>query len=112
MSRAARERPLGGKRGVMKSTHICAGISLGVLIVTACGPTIVDPIGGGPGGAAGGSGSIEQVLPGAAGSHILPTIAGAAGRASEGGTNGGGDSTDTGPAEISGGAIGTGGSSG
>jgi len=40
----------------MKSNYVCAGISCGVLLMGACNPAIIDPIGGGPGGHGGQSG--------------------------------------------------------
>ncbi|HET7539072.1 MAG TPA: cytochrome c [Polyangiaceae bacterium] len=62
----------------MRLSYIYAGVSLGVLMVGACSPTIIDPIGGGPAGAAGrnggagGSGGHPVLVSGGAGSGGLP----------------------------------------
>jgi len=65
----------------MNSNYIRTGISLGVLVVAACNTSIIDPIGGAPGGASNSGGS-----PGVAG---RPSEGGAgnggAGRSNEGG---------------------------
>jgi len=104
----------------MKSNHICMGVAWCVILVAACSPTIVEPIGGGPGSgcapstdSCGGSAG-DLVRGGGPGSAGVPTggqnagapggqNAGAPGGPSNGGSGGTGAGSGTGGAPEGGG---------